>query len=309
MSHSGQRSARSTACLPHRRICYYPRQDRSASEGYESEWGAKRIPDDVWRKAHEEGLELARCAGVFELRLEPCSGDTRAIGKRVTRLDPGHAVFVCEIANVAAHTIDGDAVDDGGDDGIKFQGSEELADAVDGLFWDGEVWDGCGWDWRGFPVAREEGRERMGGGLVWDGDEGVTEGGVVVEQGKERFGFGCKQHGLVVAGAWDDSVLGAKPLEEIGHLSVVGGRSEGDIDGGFLEPDELLVASWQGHDDRRAALNVHTSGPELEHGLVTVDAIEAICKTRLDGDVGVWDGEENSSRGHRVQRRARSTSR
>lgn len=115
------------------------------------------IPDDVGRKAQQERLEFARCTGALKLCLEPPCGDTRAIGKRMARLDPGRAVFVGDIANVLAHAVDGDAIDDAGDNGIKFQGREELADVVDGLLWDGEVWDWGRWDRGGFPVAREEG--------------------------------------------------------------------------------------------------------------------------------------------------------
>ena len=102
----------------------------------------------------------------------------------MARLDPGGAVFVGEIANVLAHAVDGDAVDDASDDGIKVHGRGELADVVDGGLRDGDVGDGGERDRGGLPVAREERGKGVGDGVVWDGDEGKSEGGVVVEEGE-----------------------------------------------------------------------------------------------------------------------------
>lgn len=150
-------------------------------DGWESD--KNTLPDDVGCKALQEWLELARCTGLLKLRLEPCCGDTRAIGKGMTGLDPGRAVFVGEIANVLAHAVDGDAIDGASDDGIEAQGCEELADVFNGGLRDREVRDG-GVRYRGgLPVAREERRESVGGVGIWDGDDGGCEGGVMVKEG------------------------------------------------------------------------------------------------------------------------------
>ena len=108
----------------------------------------------------------------------------------MARLEPGRAVLVGEIANVLAHVIDGDTVDDGGDNGVVLKGGDEPAEVVDGLLRDGDgpEWGGGAWDQGGFPVAREEGRDRVGGRIVWDGHECRPEGGVVVD---ERDDIGC----------------------------------------------------------------------------------------------------------------------
>ena len=282
-------------------------KDQSTSRTRESE--ESTIPNDVGWKALQERLELTRCAGELKLLLEPCCGDTRAIGKRMARLDPGRAVFVGEIADVLAHTVDGDAVDDASDDRIKAQGREELADVVDGELWDRHVRDGGGWDRGGLPVGREESREIAGKGGAWDGDDGGTEGGVVVEEGEGGRRCGSEQDGLVFGCRGDDGVIGAQPFEQGRDLGVVRRCSEGGVDGGFLDPDELLAASWQRHGHRRRELG-HTGGlGGPKDGLLAVDAIEAVRKTRRDrlrDDVGVGNGEENSGRGHRVQRRNRS---
>lgn len=142
----------------------------------------------------------------------------------------------------------------------------------------------------------------MGCRSIWDGDKGGFESGVVVEEGDGREGEG----GLVVCCRWDDGVVSTEPLEEVLDLSIVRGRSEGVVDGRFLDPYELLVVGWQRDDHRRAALGGEPSCTDgvrgLEDGLLAVDAIKAVCKTRRNGlrdDVGVGDREENSAR-HRV---------
>ena len=171
-SHSDQRSKWSTASLPCRRI-YFTQKTSQHPQTRESE--ESTIPDNVGWKALQERLELPQCASELKLRLEPCCGDMRAIGKRMAQLDPGRAVFVGEIANVLVHAIDRDAVDDASDDRIKAQRCEELADVVDSKLWDRHVQDGGGWDRGGLPVGREESREIAGEGSTWDGNDGRTE--------------------------------------------------------------------------------------------------------------------------------------